>query len=43
LVILGRKYGIDHFRDQIEKHRLLARKVLWNKLLYSVITACRLK
>jgi voltage-gated potassium channel len=28
LVILGRKYGIDHFRDQIEKHRLLARKVL---------------
>ena len=27
LVILGRKYGIDHFRDQIEKHRLLARKV----------------
>ncbi len=23
LVILGRKFGIDHFRDQIERHRLL--------------------
>jgi hypothetical protein len=43
LVILGRKYGIDHFRDQIEKHRLLARKVLWNKSLYLDITAYQLK
>jgi voltage-gated potassium channel len=26
LVVLGRRYGIDHFRDQIERYRLLARK-----------------
>lgn len=26
LVLLGRKYGIDHFRDQVEKRRLLKRK-----------------
>ncbi len=25
LVILGRKYGIDHFRDQVEQRRLLRR------------------
>lgn len=28
LVILGRKYGIDHFRDQVEQRRLLSRKPL---------------
>jgi voltage-gated potassium channel len=28
LVVFGRKYSIDHFRDQIEQHRLLNRKVL---------------
>lgn len=26
LVLLGRKYGVDHFRDQVEKRRLLQRK-----------------
>ncbi len=26
LVLLGRKYGIDHFRDQVEQRRLLRRK-----------------
>jgi voltage-gated potassium channel len=26
LVLLGRKYGIDHFRDQVEQQRLLQRK-----------------
>lgn len=27
LVLLGRKYGIDHFRDQVEQQRLLQRKL----------------
>lgn len=26
LVLLGRKFGIDHFRDQVERRRLFARK-----------------
>lgn len=26
LVVIGRKYSIDHFRDQIEQNRLMARK-----------------
>ncbi len=26
LVVFGRKYSIDHFRDQVEQHRLLRRK-----------------
>jgi len=26
LVLLGRKYGIDHFRDQVEQRRLFSRK-----------------
>ncbi|MCQ8182601.1 NAD-binding protein [Methylomonas sp. SURF-1] len=26
LVLLGRKYGIDHFRDQVEQRRLFARR-----------------
>ncbi len=26
LVLLGRKYGIDHFRDQVERRRLFGRK-----------------
>jgi len=28
LVVFGRKYGVDHFRDQVEQHRLLSRKAV---------------